>query len=344
MNLVPIFVTGLTVGGVTCMAVQGGILASIITSREEEEIQHKIKRKNSLWPVAAFLGAKLVAYTILGVLLGVIGQTVALTDTARTVMQFVAGGYMIAVALNLLNVHPIFRYVLIQPPHFLRQFVNNQTTRKDVFAPALFGLLTIFLPCGTTLAMEVLAMSSGSPFWGAAIMATFTLGTMPYFLGLGWLTTRLGDAYQQRFLKFAAVILISLGVLSVNDGLNFVGSPVTLQSIKQSFYEHSRYANQATEQAGVPIVNGAQAATIEVHPTGYTPNSLRVKAGVPVKLTLQVKGGLGCTSIFRIPQLRIQESLQQSPTKVVEFTPVQPGNLTWTCGMGMYTGNIDVMM
>ena len=325
------------------MAVQGGILASIITSREEEEIQHKVKRKNSLWPVAAFLGAKLVAYTILGVLLGVIGQTLALTDTARTVMQFVAGGYMIAVALNLLNVHPIFRYVLIQPPHFLRQFVNNQTTRKDLFAPALFGLLTIFLPCGTTLAMEALAISSGSPFWGAAIMATFTVATMPYFFGLGWVTTKLGDTFQQKFLKVAAVVLIYLGVASINGGLNLVGSPITLQSIKQAFYERSRYANQTTEQVGVQIVNGAQAATIDVRPTGYTPNYLQVKAGVPVRLTLNAKGGLGCTSIFRIPQLDIQESLQQSPTKVVEFTPAQPGKLTYTCGMGMYRGTIDVI-
>lgn len=324
------------------MAVQGGILASIITSREEEEIQNKVKRKNSLWPVAAFLGTKLVAYTILGLLLGFVGQALTLTDTARTVMQFVAGGYMIAVALNLLSVHPIFRYVLIQPPRFLRQLVHDQTTRKDLFAPALFGLLTIFLPCGTTLAMEALAISSGSPFWGAAIMATFTLATMPYFFGLGWLTTKLGDAYQQRFLKIAALVLIYLGVISINGGLNLVGSPLTLQSIKQAFYERSRYANQATESAGVQLVNGVQAATIDVYPTGYTPNYLQVKAGIPVQLTLNAKGGLGCTSIFRIRQLSIQASLQQTPTQTVEFTPTQPGKLTWTCGMGMYTGVIDV--
>jgi sulfite exporter TauE/SafE len=343
MNLIPIFITGLTVGGITCLAVQGGILASIITSREEEEVQNKVKRKNSLWPVAAFLGAKLIAYTMLGVLLGFIGQALTLTDTARTVMQFVAGGYMIAVALNLLNVHPVFRYVLIQPPHFLRRFVNNQTTRQDLFAPAIFGCLTIFLPCGTTLAMEALAISSGSPWWGAAIMATFTMATMPYFFGLGWVTTKLSDVYQQRFLKIAALVIIYLGVVSVNGGLNLVGSPLTLQSIGRSFYEHSRYANQADDSTGVQVVNGVQAATIDVYATSYQPNYVQVRAGIPVQLTLNAKGGLGCTSIFRIPQLGIQESLQQSPTKVVEFTPTQPGKLTWTCGMGMYTGVMDVI-
>lgn len=334
MNLSAVFITGLTVGGVTCMAVQGGILASIITSREEEEIQNKVKNKNSLWPVAAFLAAKLVAYTILGLLLGWLGQTLAVTDTVRIIMQFAAGTYMIAVALNLLNVHPLFRYVLIQPPHFLRRFVNNQTMRKDLFAPAIFGLLTIFIPCGTTLAMEALAISSGSPLWGAAILATFVVATMPYFFGLGWLTTRLGDAYQERFLQFAAVVLIYLGGISINGGLNLVGSPVTLQSIRQSFLDHSR---------SVAVTDGVQTATIAVYPNGYSPNYFQLKAGVSTKLTLTTQGGLGCTSIFRIPQLGIQVSLQQSPTQTVEFTPTQPGKITYTCAMGMYSGVIEII-
>lgn len=343
MNLIPIFVTGLTVGGVTCMAVQGGILASIITSREEEEIQNKVNQKNSLWPVAAFLIAKLIAYTLLGLSLGLLGQTLALTDTVRTSMQFVAGGYMIAVALNLLNVHPIFRYVVIQPPHFLRKFVNNQTTRKDLFAPAVFGVLTVFVPCGTTLAMEALAISSGSLFWGAAILATFVLATMPYFFGLGWMTTKLGDVYQQRFLKFAALILIYLGVMSINGGLNLVGAPMTLQTIGRSFYERPRYAQQQSTNSNVVIANGVQTATINVLPTSYSPSYLQLKAGVPAKLNLVTGAARGCTAAFTIPQLGIRKLLQPSSTAAVEFTPPQPGRITWTCAMGMYSGVMEVI-
>ncbi len=341
MNLIPIFVTGLTVGGVTCMAVQGGILASIITSREEEEIQSKVKNKNSLWPIAAFLAAKLIAYTILGVLLGLLGQTLALTDNVRIIMQFAAGAYMIAVALNLLNVHPIFRYVVIQPPHFLRRFVNNQTMRKDLFAPAVFGVLTILIPCGTTLAMEALTISSGSPFWGAAILATFVLATMPYFFGLGWITTKLGDVFQQRFLKFAAIVLIYLGVISINGGLNLVGSSVTLESVWQTVAGTSDCSAEKPCQS--IAANNIQEATINVFPNGYNPKYLQVKAGVPVKLNLVTPGGLSCTSIFRIPQLGIQVSLQPTSSQVVQFTPTQPGRLTYTCGMGMYTGIMDVI-
>jgi uncharacterized protein len=343
MNLIPIFITGLTIGGLTCMAVQGGILASLIAAREEKEVQEKQKRKQSLWPVAFFLGAKLIAYTLLGLVLGVVGQALAFTETTQTIMQFVAGIYMIAVALYLFNIHPIFRYVLIQPPKAVRKWAYNQTTRTDVFAPALFGLATIFMPCGTTLAMEALAISSGSAFWGAAIMATFVIATMPVFFGLGWITTVLGDAFQQKFLKVAALVLVYVGVISINGGLNAIGSPITLQSIGRSFYEHSRYANQSTEQAGAQIVNGVQAATIEVYPTSYSPKYLQLKAGVPVELTLNARQGLGCTSIFTIPQLGIRTSLQQTSTQKVTFIPEQPGRITFTCGMGMYSGVLDVI-
>ena len=36
MNLWVIFITGLTVGGLTCLAVQGGLLASVIAARDGE--------------------------------------------------------------------------------------------------------------------------------------------------------------------------------------------------------------------------------------------------------------------------------------------------------------------
>lgn len=41
MNLFPVFLTGLTVGGLTCLAVQGGLLASVIAAKEGEEVKRE---------------------------------------------------------------------------------------------------------------------------------------------------------------------------------------------------------------------------------------------------------------------------------------------------------------
>ena len=40
MNLWLIFLTGLTTGGLSCLAVQGGFLASIIANQKEKELEH----------------------------------------------------------------------------------------------------------------------------------------------------------------------------------------------------------------------------------------------------------------------------------------------------------------
>jgi cytochrome c biogenesis protein CcdA len=137
MNLWVIFVTGLTIGGLTCLAVQGGLLASVIAAKEGEEIKKGINPRNTIFPTLAFLLTKLVVYIILGSMLGAFGGAIGISQEAQIIMQFLAGLYMIAVALNLLNIHPIFRYVIIQPPKFL--------TRKILFNSFLLFFLIFFL-------------------------------------------------------------------------------------------------------------------------------------------------------------------------------------------------------
>ncbi len=349
MNLWVVFVTGLTVGGLTCLAVQGGLLASIIAAREEETQEKGSKRKHTVWPTIAFLAAKLVAYTILGFILGAFGGAIGISPNVQITMQLVAGLYMIAIALNLLNVHPIFRYAVIQPPRFLTKMVRNQSKSKDLFAPAFLGAMTIFIPCGTTLAMEALAISSANAFLGAAIMAAFVLGTTPLFFGVGWLTSVLGDNFKTRFLKFAAFAVLYLGITSINGSLVASGSPITLQSIAENSPIQIDLNAGRVQSAGldsgssVNVVGGVQNVDISVATTGYTPDSIQVKAGTPVKINLTAAGPLGCTSVFRIPQLGITKTLSQNGPVAVEFTPQSPGKLTYTCSMGMYRGTINVI-
>ena len=343
MDLWLIFLTGLTVGGLTCLAVKGGLLASVIAAREEEDFEEKSFKKHNLKPVLAFLTTKLLAHIALGFILGAFGGALALSDNTRVIMQLLAGAYMIAIALNLLNVHPIFRYVIIQPPRFLTKMVHSTSKSKDIFAPAMLGALTIFIPCGTTLAMEAFAISSGSPILGGAIMATFVLGTFPLFLGLGFLTTFLGDTFKARFFKLAGVLVMYLGVTTFNSSLVLAGSPVTLQTIRDAIPISIDLSGGLMGESFVKLINGVQVVDLTVAPTSYYPNYIQVQSGVPLRLNLNSTGGLGCTSQFRIPTLGIKQNVPQNGTAVVEFIPSMKGKLTFTCSMGMYSGIIDVI-
>lgn len=339
-NLWVIFLTGLTVGGLTCLAVQGGLLASVIAAREGEEVKKKINARDTIAPTIAFIAAKFVSYTVLGFLLGTFGSTIGINGTVQTIMQFLAGLYMIIIALNLLDVHPIFRYAVIQPPRFLTRRLRNQSKSKALFAPAILGMMTIFIPCGTTLAMEALAISSASAFSGALIMAVFILGTAPLFFGIGWLTSVLGDNFRGKFLKIAAVALIFLGFTSLKGAMIALNFPIQIPLGGSSLQKENTATNASKRYSEEKVTNDIE---IMVTAQGYTPEYLKVKKGEPVHLKVVAKDAYSCASAFRIPSLGIRKDLSVNETYDVTFTPAEAGQIRFTCSMGMYSGVIEVL-
>lgn len=336
MNLWIIFITGLTVGGLTCLTVQGGLLASVIAAREENSSSHT--GKHAIYATLAFLAAKFVAYLILGFVLGAFGGAIRISGSIQTFMQLAAGIYMVLVAMNLLNIHPVFRYVIIQPPRFLTRLVRNQSKSKDFFAPGLLGAMTIFIPCGTTLAMEALAISSSNAMAGASIMGAFILGTIPLFFGIGAITSFLGETFRSRFLKIAAVIVIYLGITAINGSLTAFGSPITLQAIGERIKLPTN-----TSVATQTVPDTTQTPTISVTASGYSPNYIRVRKGEAVTLTLKSIDAYSCASAFRIPTLGIARDLAANETQTITFTPKEAGRIPFTCAMGMYRGVIEVI-
>lgn len=329
-NLIPIFLTGLITGGLTCLAVQGGLLASTLAMQEEEKLERKTKKSGNAIPILAFLGSKLASYTIFGFLLGWFGSLFQLSLTAQIIMQAAVIIFMLGTAGNILEIHPIFRYFVIQPPRFLMRMVHNQSKSRSIFAPAFLGALTIFIPCGTTQAMMALAIGSGSPITGAAILFAFILGTTPLFFILGYFATRLGDIYQKRFMKIAAIALILLALFNLRNTLGLAGINLNFKPQQTSFVAD---ASQASDKQ-----------TIEFLSNSYSPNSISVKAGTEVNLTLKNTSGAGCIQSFVIPSLGIQKIVPVGRTEQIAFTaPARKGVITFMCGMGMYRGVINVL-
>ena len=123
------FITGLTTGGLSCLAVQGGLLASSLAQQIEQDLRNRPvqakkgarkgkpqPRPNTAVPIALFLLAKLTAYTLLGALLGLVGSFLTLSPLTRAILLIAIGVFMVGNGLRMLNVHPIFRYFNIEPP------------------------------------------------------------------------------------------------------------------------------------------------------------------------------------------------------------------------------------
>ncbi len=358
MNLWAIFLTGLTTGGVSCAAVQGGLLASIIANQKKQELTDLTNRQKTApislrqfdqldWlPVSMFLGAKLFSHVILGFLLGGLGSVFTLSLGAQLGLQVFTALFMLATAMNFLDVHPIFRYLAFQPPRFLRRLIKDQAKSKALFAPMALGLFSIFIPCGVTQSMEVLAVASGSPVQGALIMGAFVLGTTPIFAALGIATAKLTEVWQAVFNKTAAAILIALAVYSLNGVLIVLDSPLTINKMTNKiawFFSDERFSQKTENDQYVKQIGNIQQVTIDIRNNGYYPKQFRVKQGVPVELTLASGNVYSCAQAFVFREFDINTIVKANSEQKFTFTPEEKGKFTFSCSMGMYTGVMEVI-
>jgi len=353
MNLWLVFLTGLTSGGVTCAAMQGGLLASTIANEKRAEGK-KIPQDAAPgsfdlgdWgPVATFLSTKLIVHLIFGALLGALGSVLTLSLSAQLFFQGLAALFMLASALNLLEVHPIFRYLAFTPPRFARKLIKNTTVANRLFAPGILGILTVFIPCGVTQAMEVVAISSGSAIQGALIMGTFVAGTAPAFAIIGIATAKLSEVWRTYFLRVAAALLIIMALYSFNGILQVRDSQFSLQRLGPKIVRllppYDR--NSTSAKAITPeIINGIQPVTITIESDGYSPNRFAVKAGTPVELTLKAGSVYSCATSFTFRAFNIQTQLRPNTSQKFTFTPTRKGIYTFSCSMGMYSGTMEVI-
>ncbi len=72
----------------------------------------------------------------------------------------------------------------------------------------------------------------------------------------------------------------------------------------------------------------------------YAPNTIDVKAGEPVEITLD-NSVQGCYRSFNIPLLGVSK-ISSSPSDTIRFTPKTPGIYRYQCGMNMGYGTIIV--
>ncbi len=343
-NLLLVFVTGITAGGLSCLAVQGGLLATAVTQREDSDLDELRLRyvageldeprlpRHDAKPVLWFLGTKIATYSMLGAALGSLGNLVQPSPTARAFIQIFTALFMLATAAHLLRLHPIFRYVVLEPPRFITRRIRRQAKSASAFAPASLGAMTVFLPCGVTQAMMVLAINSSSPVVGAATLFTFTLATSPLFFMLGFFATKLGDIMHSRFTKFAAVGIGAIALLTLDAGLRLANSPVTFASVRSAIFEG------ADPVPATLAADGVQEARIEAGRGGYSPGKISIAAGTPARLTFVDAGG-GCTL-----SLVFQGQLHPiSGETTIELPAQEPGEIRYSCAMGMYGGTVVIV-
>jgi uncharacterized protein len=348
-QLMVAFITGITTGGLSCLAVQGGLLASSLAHQIEQDYvsqvgqkkkgrKIEVQRTNSALPIFLFLVSKLIAYTLLGALLGWLGSFLTLSPMSRAFLMIAIGVFMIGNALRMFNVHPIFRYFSIEPPKFITRFVRRTAKGTDTATPIFLGFLTVFIPCGITQAMMATALGTGSIVMGAALMFAFTLGTSPVFFIVAYLTTELGAKLEKFFMRFVAIAVLILGFVTLDSGLNLVGSRFSLQNMTRNLFPSE---NVSYVQADAAQTSADGDLLLYVQNSGYFPRTLKAPANKDLTLNLLTDQTYSCARDFVIPKLNFYKLLPDTGVVQVDIPPQKAGStMFFTCSMGMYTGQI----
>lgn len=102
------------------------------------------------------------------------------------------------------------------------------------------------------------------------------------------------------------------------------------------------YGNKNTVAIAASQHGNVQTATIIVD-GGYSPNVISLQAGTTAKLTFLRKDPTGCLAEIIMPDFNVSDKLPINKPHEITIEPTTKGIYTYTCGMRMFSGTIEVI-
>ena len=210
------FLIGIVASLSSCLAVVGGLALSVSASFA--------KNGDTIRPQIWFHVGRLIAFFVLGGMIGALGSHFTLSVTGTFVLSALTGLIMLLLGLNLLDIFSWTRIVQLGIPKGIAERVYQLKDFNHRFTPFLLGAVTFFLPCGFTQSMQLYTLSTGSFLTGALTMFIFALGTLPVLslLSFGSLSIRSG-AHMSIFFKTAGLVVITFALFALYGSLVSIG-------------------------------------------------------------------------------------------------------------------------
>lgn len=337
MNYGFLFVIGLLTS-LHCVAMCGGINISQCVPKKQESSAAESKFA-AISPGILYNLGRVISYTVIGGIVGALGSVISFSGTAKGFVMLIAGVFMVIMGLNMLNIFPWLRKLNPRMPKVFASKINKQKKSKS---PLYIGLLNGLMPCGPLQAMQIYALSTGSPVKGALSMFLFSLGTVPLMFGLGALSTLVTKKFSSRMIAVSAALVIVLGVFMFSNGVNLTGY-VAPSIEKNNTVENKTEINAVSEYNNVAIIKGGvQNVTTKLYPNAY--EAITVQKGIPVKWVIKAGSSdiNGCNGEMIIPEYN--KDLRFAPgDNIIEFTPTKSGTFGYSCWMGMINSKITVV-
>ncbi|MBD3789634.1 MAG: sulfite exporter TauE/SafE family protein [Campylobacterales bacterium] len=221
-----------------CIGMCGGIVVAYSSS--------KIDPKTSWIQQTAFHLAynfgRVATYTILGAFFGLLGKVIAFTPTTKGMLFLLTGLLMVLAGLSLLGNLKFLNSAewSISKNSWFQKAFRTLISSKTYSSFFLLGMLNGIIPCGLVYSFAIFAASTASPLWGALVMATFGLATIPALFFLGTLTKFLQKgSLRGTMMKLAALLVVGYGLFTMVKGYKFVANPKQMQQMMDEMQQGS---------------------------------------------------------------------------------------------------------
>jgi len=334
-----LFVIGLLTS-IHCVAMCGGINLSQCMPKSEAVTTTKEKIKPSL----LYNLGRVTSYTIIGGIVGSLGSVFSFSGTARGAVAILAGIFMVIMGISMLGIFPWLNKFTPRLPRFLRRKAGAAGKGKG---PFIVGLLNGLMPCGPLQAMQIYALGTGSFLTGALSMFFFSLGTLPLMFGLGVFIMFLGSKFTKWMVGIGAVLVVVLGVIMFTRGAALAGIGMPKLVWNSSDQTRAAQASETlTDKAAANAAAGTDGSDVQYITSTLSANAypdITVQKGIPVEWTIHADKGVinGCNGTMVITKYGLQIKLKEGDN-LIKFTPTETGTITYSCWMGMITGQIQV--
>ncbi len=312
-----------------CISMCGGINLSQCVSYKVDN--GNFSKLSKLKPSLLYNSGRIISYTIIGGIVGALGSGISFSGAARGIVAIISGVFMVIMGLNMLNIFPWLRKLNPRMPKIFGNKIHNSNSK---YGPFYVGLLNGLMPCGPLQAMQIYSLGTGSFAVGALSMFMFSIGTVPLMFGFGAVSSILSRKFTHKMMRVSAVLVIVLGVVMSNRGLELSG--FSLPAIPFGINSSTQSRSVATMQDGI------QKVSTKLSSGRYEP--ITVQKGIPVKWIIQAQKGdiNGCNNEIVIPKLDKKKNLEAGDN-IIEFTPTETGTFAYSCSMGMIRSEITVV-
>lgn len=211
-----IFFLGILASLSSCMAVVGGIVLTL-SAKYSSDLKTK--------PLIAFHISRVIGFFVLGGAIGLIGGSFKLSPLVYFVLNVVLFIVMLLVGFNLLQIFPSLNKFQLRMPKAISKSALNIGEGNNFLTPIIAGVITFFLPCGFTQAVQLYSLETGNALNGALTMLVFSLGTLPALALISFASVKFSKSLQSSlFFKVSGFLILAFAVFNLLSSLVSIGA------------------------------------------------------------------------------------------------------------------------